>query len=99
MFRWDKCEGKYKKKEIEAYWEEMKPTKRKGKKEAEEPAPKAKAKAKAKEPAPKAKAKAKVKAKERRRAAFEAAGGAARVKESVATRAQAEHRAQKNDLD
>ena len=42
---------------------------------------------------------AKVKAKERRRAAFEAAGGAARFKKSVATRSQAEHRAQKNDLD
>jgi len=59
--------GKYKKKEIEAYWEACKPYKaKKGKKKAAaaEPAPKAKAKSKAKAKAePQAKAKAKAKAK------------------------------------
>jgi len=61
--------GKYKKKEVEAYWEECKPAMRqkKGKgKGAAEPEPKAKAKAKTKakaEAEPKAKVKAKAKAK------------------------------------
>jgi len=57
--------GKYKKKVIEAYWDDCKPAKKKGK-PAKEPEPKAKAKSKVKakaktkaEPAPKTKAKAK----------------------------------------
>jgi hypothetical protein len=62
--------GKYKKKEIDAYWETCKPAK--GKKGKKEPEPKAKAKSKSKEKAkakaktkdvPKAKAKVKAKAK------------------------------------
>jgi len=70
-YTWDELsqfyKGKYKKKEIEAYWEECKPAKRaksksKGKGEAE-PKAKAKAKTKAKAGAAEPKAKAKVKAK------------------------------------
>mmetsp|Transcript_48040 Transcript_48040/g.86887 ORF Transcript_48040/g.86887 Transcript_48040/m.86887 type:complete len:437 (-) Transcript_48040:154-1464(-) len=67
--------GKYKKKAIEAYWEDCKPvkaakSKAKSKAKAKaEPKTKAKAKAKAKaEPEPKAKAKAKVKAKAKAKA-------------------------------
>jgi len=57
--------GKYKKKAIEAYWEECEPAKKKkGKKSEPEPKAKAKAKSKAKAKAePKAKAKAKAKPK------------------------------------
>ncbi|CAK0883417.1 unnamed protein product [Prorocentrum cordatum] len=73
-YTWDELsqfyKGKYKKKEVEAYWETCKPATRakkaKAKAEAEPKAKtkaKAKAKASAKEAEPKAKAKAKVKAK------------------------------------
>jgi len=58
--------GKYKKKEVEAYWETCKPVKgKKGKKDEPEPKAKAKAKVKAKAaPEPKAKAKGEGKGKE-----------------------------------
>jgi len=84
-YTWDEIaghyKGKYKKKEVEAYWETCKPAKRvKGGSAKAKPEPKAKATTKAKakvkaraEPEPKAKAKAKAKVKAKAKAKAKAA--------------------------
>jgi malate dehydrogenase len=78
-YTWDEFStyyaGKYKKKEIAAYWEELKVAKKSKAKAKPEPKGKAKGKAKAKAaPEPKAKAKAKVKAKAKAKAKPRVAG-------------------------